>query len=233
MKRVLVTRAAEDAPALARLIAEQGLRPVVVPLVSRVWAIEALAALGRAVPHADWIVATSPVVAEIVGVAAPQAWPAARWAAVGPKTGKRAAELGFRVGVTTAGTGADLVAGMGDVSGKILVVPRGDLADPGLEASLTARGAIVHAIKAYENQLPPDAASRLTAALPVDATALLSASAATRLAELVTDRTLLGRIAVIGPSTAAAARAAGLLVHGEAPAHTAEDLARLVGEWLR
>jgi uroporphyrinogen-III synthase len=230
---VLVTRAAEDAPALGRLLARAGLRPVAVPLVSRVWAIEGIAALAAAQPSADWIVATSPVVADLIAVAAPRAWPQARWAAVGPKTAGRARDLGFHVAVTTAGTGADLVAALGDVAGRILVIPRGDLADPALERALHARGAIVHAVTAYENLQPPDAARKLAAALPVDATTLMSGSAATRLAALAGDRTLLGKVAAIGPSTAAAARAAGLEVHGEAPAHTAEALVNLVAEWLR
>jgi uroporphyrinogen-III synthase len=233
MKRVLVTRAAEDAPALARLLAEQGLRPVSVPLVSRAWAIDAVAALGRELPHADWVVATSPVVAELVAIAAPRSWPAARWAAVGPKTAKRATELGFRVTVTTSGTGRDLVAAIGDVAGKVIVLPRGDLADPTLEEALVARQACVRSVTAYENLLPLDASARLAAELPVDATTLMSGSAATRLAELVADRAQLGRIAVIGPSTATAARAAGLDVTGVAPTHTAEAIARLVAEWLR
>ncbi len=225
---MLVTRAAEDAPALAHALAMQGLTPVVVPLIRRIWEVDPLADLARSVPAADWVLLTSAAVVDVVALAAPGAWRGARWAAVGAVTARRAEALGYRVAVTTAGVGVDLSAALGDVAGATIVLPRGDLAAEDLPAALRARGATVHEALAYRNAEPADAGARLLAALPVDFVALMSGSAATRLAALVADRERLGRIVAIGPSTADAARRVGLVVHGVATIHTSDGIAALI-----
>lgn len=230
---MLVTRAAEDAPALAHALAMQGLSPVVVPLIRRLWEVEPLAELARAVPVADWVLLTSAAVADVVALAAPGAWRSARWAAVGAATSRRAEALGYPVAVTTAGVGVDLSAALGEIAGAEIVLPRGDLASEDLPAALRARGATVHEATAYRNAEPRDAAARLVAALPVDFTALMSGSAATRLAALLPDPALAGRIVAIGPSTAEAARKAGLAVEAVAHAHTADGIAALIAAMTR
>ena len=226
--RVLVTRAAEDAPALAHALAMQGLAPVVVPLIRRIWEVDPLAELARAVPVADWVLLTSAAVMDAVALAAPGAWRGARWAAVGAVTARRADALGYPVAVTTAGVGVDLSAALGELRGATIVLPRGDLAGEDLPAALRARGASVHEALAYRNLEPTDAAARLRSALPVDFVALMSGSAATRLAALVADPGALGQIVASGPSTADAARRAGLTVAGVATVHSADGIAALI-----
>jgi uroporphyrinogen-III synthase len=129
MTRVLVTRAAEDAPALAQALVVAGFQPVVVPLATRSWRVLETADVAAANPDADWVLLTSGAVVDVLVAAAPQAWRGARWAAVGAQTARRAIAAGIPVTVTTAGTGVDLAAALGPLDGHRVVLPRGDLAD--------------------------------------------------------------------------------------------------------
>jgi uroporphyrinogen-III synthase len=232
--RVLVTRAAEDAEPLVQAIAALGLQPVLVPLITRMWRIDAISDLAAASPDADWVVLTSATVIDVIATAAPHAWAKARFAAVGAQTARRAAALGYRVDVTTAGTGLDLATALGPVQGLKIALPRGDLAGDDLPRFFRRAGAEVLEGLAYENASPHDAQARLLAALPVDATTLLSGSAAQRLAAIVPagEREKLGRIAVIGPSTRDVAQRAGLPVEATAEPHTAQGVVEIVARWF-
>lgn len=233
--RVLVTRAAEDAHAFSALLAAHGYEPVEVPLLQRRWQVDAVAEAAARWGRLDWVLVTSATTADVLGVAVPAGFPGARWAAVGPGTAQRLSELGFPVDlVPSAATAAALRAALGDVSGRRIGYPRADLADPALADALRAGGAEVLEVVAYTN-LPPDgAAERLNAALPVDATTLLSSSAARRTAEAVPPerRHLLGKVVVIGPSTLATAQRLGLPVHAVADPHTVPGVLAALGELL-
>jgi uroporphyrinogen-III synthase len=233
MTRVLVTRAAEDAPALAQALVVAGFQPVVVPLATRSWRVLETADVAAANPDADWVLLTSGAVVDVLVAAAPQAWRGARWAAVGAQTARRAVAAGIPVTVTTAGTGVDLAAALGPLDGHRVVLPRGDLADEALPNALRARGATVVSCEVYANALPVGAEERVLAALPVDATTLLSGSAAERLAAIVPrDRWEdLGALAVIGPSTDAAARRCGLPAALHAVSHDVAGVVAALERW--
>jgi uroporphyrinogen-III synthase len=223
MTRVIVTRAAEDAPVLAHALALAGFEPVVVPLLERRWAPLAVADLAASQPAGDWVVITSATAAEVVAAGAPNAWRGARWAAVGPSTADRLATLGYRaVRVPDKATAQDLIAAMGDLTGQVVIYPRADLAPGSTVAGLRAAGAEVVEVVAYENAAPPGYAQRLRRTLPVEATTLLSGSAVDRVVEVLAgeQRRQLGKIVVIGPSTARVAKARGLFVHAVADPHT-------------
>lgn len=225
--RVLVTRAAEDARAFAALLAAHGFEPVEAPLLQRRWQIDAVAEAASRWGPLDWVIVTSPTTAEVLGAAVPAGFPGARWAAVGPGTAHRLRELGFPVDLVPAtATAAALRRALGDVAGLRVGYPRADLADPALARALRDGGAELLEVVAYTN-LPPDgAAERLNACLPVDATTLLSSSAARRVAEAVPPdrRHLLGKVVVIGPSTRDTALRLGLPVHAEADPHTVQGV---------
>lgn len=230
--RVLVTRAAEDALAFCHHLEAAGHEPVQVPLLERVWEVDALATFAREVPHADWLVITSAATAQVLGAAAPTAWSDARIAAVGPQSAHELTAMGRSPQVIPADHHARALAdALPDLTGRVVIYPRADLAPPDLADALRAKGAIVHDPIAYVNREPPGARARLQAALPVDATPLLSGSAATRLAEALGHQGFegLGRVLAIGPSTARAARAAGLPVHAVADPHTSTGLLTLIG----
>lgn len=222
--RVLVTRAADEAGPLCDRLRAIGCAPVEVPLVAIVpcaWAVP--------VGIFDWLVLTS---AAAVDAVAGRPLRARRTAAVGPATAARARDRGLKVDlVPLRATGADLAAALGDLRGRTVLYPRAEVATPGTTEALRGAGAELTEIVAYRNAVPPDAAERLTRALPVDFVTLLSGSAARRLADALTraGKTLgKARIVAIGPSTAAAARAAGLEVHAVAATHTVEAVAEAV-----
>ena len=75
---------------------------------------------------------------------------------------------------------------------------------------------------------------RLFEALPVDATTLLSGTAAQRIAQFVPpeERAKLGKIVVIGPSTRAVAEQAGLSIAAEATPHSVNGIVRAVTQLL-
>lgn len=221
--RVLVTRAPEDARVLTRALALAGFEPVEVPLLQRIWEVDAVAAAARSWPPVDVVVVTSATTVDVLAVAAPRAFRDARWAAVGPATARRLQELGLPVHlVPQRSTGADLVEALGPVEGLRVAYPRADLALPDIADTLRDRGAEVLEVVAYTNSAPPGIARQLAEALPVDATTVLSGSAAERLADAVPPEHhhKLGQIVVIGPSTLAVARQVGLKVHAMADPYT-------------
>ena len=233
--RVLVTRALEDARSICHVLAMAGFTPVTAPLLQRVWDVDAMAAAAEAHPDVDWILVTSSAAAEVLAAGAPRAWPTARIAAVGPATARRLSAVGREADLIPARyTATELLQAMPDLTGNTVLYPRADLASPALADALRSRGATVHDIIAYRNVEPNDARTRLREALPVQATTLLSGSAATRLAGLIPheERSSLGHVVAIGPSTAAAAESVGLRVHGVASPHTLQGLLDALAELL-
>lgn len=219
--RVLITRSVQDAPALVGALLDRGHHPVVVPLVEIRFAPDDLARL--AATPADVVLVTSAVAADALAIAAPRAWAGARWAAVGPATAQRLRELGLPVHlVPPRATADDLLQALGDPAGATIVWPRGDLAPAGPVERLRAAGATVHDVVAYTNGAPVGAERELRAALPVDVTTLFSGSAADRLAAAVGPerRAELGRVVVVGPSTAEACARHGVPVARIAEPHT-------------
>jgi uroporphyrinogen III methyltransferase/synthase len=230
--RVLVTRALQDAASLTHALVELGHEPVLVPLIEVTFQIDALAALAAAVPGPDWVLVTSGVGADAIAVSCPSAWRRARWAAVGPATAHRLRERGLPVTVVPERfTAMALIAALGDLAGQVLIMPRGDLAPAEPVLQLRAAGATVHDVVCYANSEPPNTARDVLASLPVHATTLFSGSAAERLAAAVPAerRAELGRVVVVGPSTAETCARVGLHVHAVADQHTVAGVVRAIG----
>lgn len=228
--RVLVTRAAEDAQVLSYALGVAGFESVEVPLLRRLWQVDAMAEVSGDETF-DWVIVTSATTADVMGVAAPAGWPGAHIAAVGPSTQRRLESMGCKVDLVPArATGRDLVAALGDLTGQRVLYPRASIAEPDTADALRAAGADLVEVVAYTNEAPPRVADQLVSRLPVDATTLLSGSAARRLAGAIpeTERMLLGKIVVIGPSTGHAARAEGLPVHAMANPHTVKGIVSAV-----
>ena len=227
--RVLVTRATEDAPALSHALSDAGFQPVEAPAIERVWDLDAVIALANGAVDADVLVVTSGTVADVVAAAVPQAWPNARFAAVGPATAARLEAHGFSVDIVpTRSTAQDLIDALGDIRGLKVAWPHGDLAPTSTVDALRTAGAEVSACVAYRNLEPTTFGERLNQAIPVDATTLLSGSAVRRVVSHVglADRWKLGRVVVIGPSTHAVAIAEGLDAHAMANPHSVVGLVR-------
>lgn len=225
--RVLITRASEDALGISHALMERGHEPVRIPLLERLWEVDAVSEAAIEHADADWLVITSGTTAEIIAAAAPNAWPEAKIAAVGPATARRMTAIGRPADfVPTRHTAACLANEIKGVRRKKVVYLKADLASSELADALVGRGAHVVEVVAYRNVAPPGHREALAQALPVDATLLLSGSAANRLADALppdgTDR--LGRVVVIGPSTRKATEAAGIPVHAMAEPYTLDGL---------
>lgn len=247
-RRVAVTAAGTTATHIAAALTALGATPSMTPCV----AIEpvsgsdatALRCALDAIARYDWVVLTS---TNAAGAVAAALWTRERGvpriAAVGSSTAGALRAGGITdvvIPETALATGIPRV--MGDVAGRRILVPRGDLAAPDLPRALRAAGAIVDEPLAYRT-VPGPGCAELGAAIRarnLDAVTFASGSAVRyfvgacggpgRHALAAGDAT---RTACIGPSTAAVAREMGVVVHAVAATHDAAGLARAVVDALR
>ncbi|MFN2384563.1 MAG: uroporphyrinogen-III synthase [Gemmatimonadota bacterium] len=237
MTRALVTGSRGDALCLA--LRERGWEPLAVPMIT-IQPVPAGGPLDAALGRLDafsWVVVTSAngadgVVARAraLGVPVPGR---PRWAAVGPRTQRTLERAGIGVAfVPPEQTGAAIAAGLGDLSGRQVLLPRAAGAGSDLPAALAARGAVIEAVLAYETLEGPDASrAPLAAALAggVEAIVFTSGSTVRGFARLTGNpvRAAAGaRIICLGPATARAAQAAGLEVAAIAAERTPAGLVR-------
>jgi uroporphyrinogen-III synthase len=221
--RIVVTR--PESRSLADELERLGAEVTIVPL------IEIRPAEGRALEDAidtmssyDWIVLTS-----VNGVAAVAEGLAslrdARVAAVGPVTAAAIQEAGVEPTFVAKRASDDIAAGLGDISGKRVLLPQADIAEPHLAEELRGRGADVETVVAYRTILvePP-----MWGILPLriaDAVVLASGSACRSLA--AAGGAGGGAMLVcIGPKTAKVAREVGLKVGLVADETTADGIIR-------
>jgi uroporphyrinogen-III synthase len=207
-RRVVVTRAADQADTSAELIASVGAIPLVVPLIEIVDDPDELARLTAVeLAAVDWLVVTSPNGARRVASILQPDSPRPLLAAVGAAT----AEVLPR---------CDLVAANQSAAGLLEVFPRGAGhavvvqavdAEPTLVDGLTERGWTVVAIKPFRAVTAKPSTEHQRAALDADAVLFASGSAARAWAEVFGPRTPPISVA-IGARTAAAAEHAGLKI---------------------
>ncbi len=221
-KRIVVTRAREQASEFAEKLRARGAEPIAFPLIRIVPPSDGYAALDDAIVRVgayDWICfASAPAVHAFCDRLAragkdARAFATARIAAVGPATaaalGARGLALDFRPSATTgAGLGQELP---GDVGENNILVPRASEGDEGLIETLTARGGTVDAVAAYENVLDGAGAEDVRARLragTIDAVTFTSSSTANNFVAALGETALSAGVvlACIGPSTAKTAR---------------------------
>lgn len=226
-RRILVTRAAEDAAEWANRLVRLGAHPVVFPclLCAPLADSGTTAHLRTALAEADWLLVTSrrgvQSVADLLGKALPTR---IRVAAVGPATARAAADRWGCVDLvattpTSEGLATDLAA--------LVATPRS--APPShaviagaldgrrdAEMVLASRGWRVTYVPVYETLAAPVSDDRLDLREGAVDDILLASPSAVR---GLLNRAVLpctARIITIGPTTTAAARAAGLVVAAEA-----------------
>jgi len=221
-RRVVVTRAAEQADDLVSLLEAAGATAVVVPLieiVSQPAACEVLAALDPA--EFDWLVVTSPNAARAYLEA--HTTSPTNVAAVGAATA--AALTGGGVPVTLVPTdqrAAGLLADFPAGSGRVLVVQSVD-AQPTMVAGLLLAGWQVAAVSPYRSAPAHPPAGQQLAALSADAVLFASGSAA-RAWVAVFGQTTPPIVVAIGPQTAVSVEQAGLKVSLVAADHSLPGL---------
>ena len=237
-RRVLVTRAAEQAEELVLALRGAGLDPVPVPTI----AVEFdpprgdLDAAAGLLHTYVWVVITSSNGARAILTAATRIRTelgAPSWAAIGPATRGVLEHEGIEVTFQPSQSSAIAMAvglpvGLGD---RVLVV-RGDLANAELAVALRARGAEVDDVVAYRTREAPEGSRillrRALSEGPIAAVTFTSGSTVRGLIALGRDENIdvISMPCVcIGPETAEKARAAGFRIHAVAATPDSRTLA--------
>lgn len=229
-RRVVVTRAADRADALAGLLTARGAEPVVVPLIEIVPAADGLSALDAALAHAsfDWIVVTSPTAAAllleragVVGRVLDTETP--RLAAIGAVTAATLSDREVPVALVPERQRADgLVEVFPSGPGRVLVVQAVDGAAT-LSDGLQAKAWQVEVVRPYRSVPAQPTVAQQASVAGADAVLFASGSAARGWVEMF--GTVTPPIVVaIGPETALATERAGLHVTVVADDHSLEGL---------
>lgn len=222
-RRVLLTRSEDDNAEWLPRFAARGAEPVVLPCIHcEAFDTPALRAeLKAAVPRTDWLAFTSRRGVEAFAALAPRSAPRPRIAVVGAATAAAARERLGRVDlVGRGGTGASLAATLVD-DGDLARHPHvllavAENAGDAFERTLAAAGARCTRLSVYRTvPAPPAARKHPLSSLRVDNVVLASPSAVTGFVNQI-ELDVPAHVFTIGPSTTAAARAAGLVVTAEA-----------------
>jgi uroporphyrinogen-III synthase len=238
-RRVVVTRAADQADVLAGLLRMHGAIPVVVPLIEIIPEPQGVAELTALDPDDfDWLVVTSPNAAEAYLTAHHRV---PEWiAAVGGTTAATLRHAGHTVALVPTRQRAEgllevfpaapaAAQGAAAGTGRVLLV-QAVHAEPVLYDGLLAKGWQVTAVRPYVTvPARPDAGDRHEA-LSADAVLMASGSAAKAWVTLFGPSS--PPVVVIGPQTAMATQRAGLKVAATAADHSLAGLVEALEQYL-
>jgi hydroxymethylbilane synthase len=250
-RRVVVTRARDQADELSQRLASAGAVPLSFPMI-RIAPLENTpeldAALARLVSY-RWILFASVNAVEFfmnrLEEIAPSrtAWPPGcpRVGAVGPGTAAALSRRGISADfVPSVHTGVSLAEGIlsQDVlAGARVLIPRAREGREDAAALLRGNGAIVDEVPAYRTEACAPTLEDCRVLEPsVDAVLFTSSSAVSAWCDAALPGGALVKaarravIACIGPSTSATARARGLRVDVEAPSHSVDGLVAALGQ---
>lgn len=248
-RRILVTRAAEQASALADALASRGAEPVVVPTIEIV-APPSFAELDQALAgleRVDYLLLTSANAVEAVfdrlkalGRDA-RALANLKTVAVGPKSAAALAAHGVAADLVPEDYRAEgVVALLQDrVNGKRLLYPKAAQARDLIPAQLSAAGAEVIAPVAYASVAPAGAADSLHKALAagLDLLTFTASSTVKNFVDLLDAKGLAMAqkipVASIGPLTSETARTLGFNVVVEPQHATLEDMVTAIKDYFQ
>lgn len=244
-KTIVVTRALTQARNLADGLEELGAKIVVFPTIDIKLLI---ATIPAGLENVDWVVFTSTNGVRGLHASARAEnlklkFPKARICCVGPATEKMAEKAGLNVDllpdVYTAG---DVFGALqeveGDLTGKRILLPRGNIANPRLRNSLVKAGVQVETLIVYETECPaqdPEAIDALLKTAP-DMVGFTSASSARNFMKLLGNTNLnalkeRAAFASIGPQTTRAAQAKGMEIYVEPNQHDIPGLIEAIQKY--
>ncbi len=240
-RRIIVTRAREQASGLVERLHELGAATVELPVIEIAEPPDGGAALreaARRVGDYDWVAFTSAnavvrFFAALGDVGADsRALGGRRVAAIGPGTAEALAGAGVRADIVPERFVAEsLLDAFPSGPGRVLL-PRAAVARDALPAGLAERGYAVDVVEAYRTVVGRPAPEALAAVATAHAVTFTSSSTVTNYLAVVGDAPVPPVVACIGPITAETARAAGLTVDVVAPEHTIDGLVRALIEAL-
>ena len=247
----MVTRAQQQSGSLRERLEAQGAEVLLVPTIEIVppQSYEHLDDALREAKRFAWLVVTSANAVRVIGERlavlgiAPQPLAHLRCAAVGPSTAEALHALGLAVEVVPGQyVGESLADALADrVRGQRVLLVRAAVARDVVPEALSAAGASVTAVDAYQTVVPAGAVVRARAifgGVPLpDAVVFTSGSTVTHLMDVLRDAGLSLPSVVacvsIGPVTSAALREHGLVVAAEAETATLDALiAACVQLWV-
>lgn len=235
-KRILVTRSAGSSNELVRLLTREGATPILCPLIRIAYPknVDRFASIAASLGAYDWITFTS--VHGVIGFFRflhllkldTRSLNRCKVAAVGPATAAALRKRGLIADVTpahyTAESLAQTILELDENRPKQVLFPRGNQARPVLMQSLRAQGIAVDDVVVYHTEALrlPDAFATVRER-GIDVITFYSPSAVQSWVDQGqgSDGSV---VACLGPTTADAARAAGLGVDVTAEPHTAEGL---------
>ncbi len=233
-KRIVVTRADSSSSRLVALLRDEGATVIECPLIRIVYPRrqEAFVAALAHIDKCHWIVLTSIHAVRALGRALREAnldtraLASCKIAAIGPATARALQQIGLMPDlIPNDHTAGALAVTLGPlVDGKRVLLPRSDIASSELPRRLRDFGATVDEVVAYHTR-PAEPSTVATTAIRegVDAVVFCSPSAVRRFIELGLDANG-ATVACIGPTTAQAARDAGLSVDVIARPHTSTGI---------
>jgi len=240
-RRVLVTRPSQQTATLAKRLRELGAIAIEFPTIEIVPA-ENTDQLDHAIRNLDryeWVIFTSVhgvrfflkrMVALGFNI---ETLRDVKVVAIGPATATAFERTGKKVDYTPDEYLSErILNGLGEVSGRRVLLPRADIASRKLPETLRARGALVDEVIAYRTIVPRGSTSeRLKSILRggVDLVTFTSPSTVRNLIQILGNDDSQGllrniKVICIGPVTAAAARELGIPVDTIAQEHTVDGL---------
>jgi len=235
---VVVTRPADEVAELTDLLRAEGAEVLEAPAIE-IMPAEDTGPLDDAVSDLceggfGWVVFSSPravdAVRERMDALGYTRGMAAMIAAVGPATAASLLEAGFHVHLVADPHTTEVLAGQFPTGQGRVLLPRADIAPPGVEERLAAKGWTPVRVVAYRTglsaALPDEVATALADGL-VDAVTFSSASTVRGFAAIAPRKDGYGAVC-IGPVTARAAREEGFSVAAVAEPHTIDGLAAAV-----
>jgi uroporphyrinogen III methyltransferase/synthase len=249
-KRILVTRARQQASRLSRLLAERGSEPVELPAI-RIEPARDDAGLRRAVAGLDryqWVVFTSVNGVAVFFRALQQAGKDSRAlhgisvGAIGPATAAALGEKGIVPEfVPDVYTTEGIVEGLKqfDIFGRRFLLPRTDIADETLGRAIEELGGEVEEVTAYRTSPATESLKKTRELLDskqIDVITFTSSSTVTNLMAALGKESAIADgviIASIGPKTTATAVRAGLKVHISAAEPTVPALVEAIEEYFQ
>ncbi len=244
-KRVLVTRSREQASVLSERLMELGAEPVEFPVIQIVPADDytPLDEAIRRLSGYDWIIFTSVngVKAFIARLKAQgrdiRALAGLKIGAIGPATAGELSRYGLNVDYVPEKYVAEaIVAGIGDVEGQRILLPRADIARQMLAVELAKAGAEIDEVVAYRTVLgdsPDEDVKAMLLSGEIDIVTFTSSSTVRNFVTMMGDEDpaeiLKGAmVACIGPITAGTAQELGVKVDVVAEEYTIEGLVRAI-----
>ena len=242
-RRVVVTRAREQAGELATRLQAQGAATVEVPAIEIHEPTDGGAALAAVVDRLgdyDWVVLTSPNGARRLLDAVRErgrdarAFAQARLAAIGPGTAEALAGGNLTVDLVpprfVAESLLEAMPAPGATGARLLLV-RAAVARDVLPDGLRGRGWDVDVVEAYRTEQAPLAEDQAAAVAAADVVTFTSSSTVSNFLAAMEGRPMPPVVAAIGPITAATAREHGLAVAVEAEVHTIDGLVDALVAW--